>query len=84
MDDDTLLRREPFATELTQAGYPTAAATLASLATRGGGPPFRKYGKYPLYPWGPGLAWAKSRLGPMVRSTSEADAARSPERTSVD
>lgn len=75
MDPDTLLQRRQSAAELKKVGYPVAPATLASLATRGGGPPYRKYGRYPLYRWGDLVAWAESRLGPVVRSTSEANAA---------
>lgn len=68
---DALLRRAQTADALTEAGYPTANSTLATLATRGGGPEFRKFGKYPMYKWADSLAWAQSRLGPVVRSTSE-------------
>ena len=60
---------------LTEAGYPTAEATLATLACRGGGPKFRKYGRYPVYHWGDALEWARSRLSRPVTSTSELDAA---------
>jgi hypothetical protein len=38
-------------------------------------PPFRRWGRKPLYRWGDTLDWARSRLGPPMRSTSEADAA---------
>jgi hypothetical protein len=74
MDPETLLRRRPAAVALSNAGFPTAAATLATLACRGGGPPFRRYGRVPLYRWGELLAWAESRLSAPMRSTSEADA----------
>jgi len=74
-DSDALLRRRPAAAALTDAGYPTACATLATLASRGGGPVYRRYGRYPLYRWGDLLIWAEARLGPAVTSTSEADAA---------
>jgi hypothetical protein len=69
-----LLRRAELAEALTQAGYPTAAATLATKAVRGGGPPFRYFGRIPLYAWGDGLAWAQNRLSPPFASTSEATA----------
>ena len=71
-DPDKLLRRRPTAEALTEAGYPTAPATLSTKATRGGGPPFRLYGRIPLYRWGDALAWAEGRLGPSHSSTSEA------------
>jgi hypothetical protein len=76
LDPETLLRRREGAAALKAAGYPTAPATLATLACRGGGPKFRRYGRVPLYQWADLLDWARSRLGPVVRSTAEADAVR--------
>jgi hypothetical protein len=75
-DPDTFLRRAAFADALTASGFPIKESTLATKATRGGGPPYRKFGPYPVYQWGPGLAWAKSKLSPAVTSTSELDALR--------
>jgi hypothetical protein len=72
---DALLLREQAADALTQRGYKTSKATLATLATRGGGPVFVKYGPRPLYRLADLLAWAESRLTPPRHSTSEADAA---------
>ena len=73
--DDQLLTRDAVAAALTAAGFPVRSKTLATKATRGGGPPFRRFGVKPLYRWGDALAWAQSRLGPVVSSTSEADMA---------
>lgn len=70
-DPDALLRREDTAQALTASGYPTKAKTLATKATRGGGPPYRKYGPWPLYRWGDSIAWAKNRLGEPRYTTSE-------------
>jgi hypothetical protein len=70
-DPDALLTRPQTAAALTEAGYPTAAATLASMATRGGGPPYQRYGPRVLYRWGSALQWAQSRLSAPVHSTSE-------------
>ena len=70
---DALLTRDTAAAALTEAGFPVKAKTLATKASRGGGPPFQKYGNRPLYIWGSALAWAQSRLGPVVNSTSELD-----------
>jgi hypothetical protein len=70
-----LLRRDACAEALTEAGYPVSPKTLATKASRGGGPPFQKFGRIPLYTWGEALAWAESRLSAPMRSTSEADAA---------
>jgi hypothetical protein len=76
---DALLTRRDAAAALTAAGYPVARATLATRAVRGGGPPFRRFGRVPLYRWGDLLDWAQSRLSPPTqsppaRSTSEAEA----------
>jgi hypothetical protein len=38
-DPDALLGRKQTADALTEAGYPVAAATLTTMASRGGGPP---------------------------------------------
>jgi hypothetical protein len=70
---DALLTREVTAAALTEAGFPVKAKTLATKASRGGGPPFRKFSNRPLYVWSAALDWAQSRLGPLVMSTSELD-----------
>ncbi len=71
---DDLLTRTRTAAELTDAGYPTAAATLATKACRGGGPLYRSYSGRALYRWADALAWAESRTSAPRRSPSEADA----------
>ena len=43
---------------LTEAGFPVTEATLATKATRGGGPPFQKFGSRALYRWADALLWA--------------------------
>jgi hypothetical protein len=52
-------------------GIPCAPATLAKYAVRGGGPAFRKAGKFPIYSRDELDSWAEQRLGKLVRSTSE-------------
>jgi hypothetical protein len=74
IDPETMLLRSDAAAALTKAGYPTAPATLATLASRGGGPVYRRYGSRAIYRWGDLREWAQSRLGAPMRSTSEADA----------
>ena len=74
---DALLTRERTAGALTAAGYPVATKTLATKATRGGGPPYRLFSGRALYRWGDALDWARSLTTPPRRSTSEADARRS-------
>jgi hypothetical protein len=73
-DPDARLTRDAAADALTKAGFPVRKATLATLASRGGGPPYRKFGTRPIYRWGDLVSWAHARLGPVVSSTSEADA----------
>jgi hypothetical protein len=73
---NALLTRDAAAAALTAAGYPTASATLATKATRGGGPPFHRFGPRALYRWGDALDWARAKLTPPRCSTSEADAGR--------
>lgn len=72
---ETQLRRAAAARALQEAGFPVAEATLATKASRGGGPPFSYFGRIPIYTWGPTLEWAHSRLSGPVHSTSDAKAA---------
>ena len=55
---------------------PCSEKTLAKLACIGGGPPYHKAGRFPLYPRDSLDAWATTKLGPLVRSTSEAEQLR--------
>lgn len=72
---ETLVVRDDAAVILTDAGYPIASTTLATKASRGGGPPYRLYGRKPLYRVSDLLAWAESRCSKIVTSTSEYEAA---------
>ncbi len=67
---DTLLTRDAVAVALTEAGYPVSAATLATKATRGGGPEYQLFNRRPLYRWGKALSWAESRLSKPMSSSS--------------
>jgi hypothetical protein len=72
---DALLRRRETADALTEAGFPMRPATLATKASRGGGPPYRRFGRgVAIYRWGDALQWAQLRLSAPMRSTSELDA----------
>jgi hypothetical protein len=70
---DRLLRRTEAATYVTDTyGIPCSPKTLAKLAcVSSDGPPFRLAGRFPLYPTSGLDTWAKSKIGPLVRSTSE-------------
>lgn len=75
-DPNARLTRESTAEALTAAGYPVAVKTLATKATRGGGPPYSLFCGRALYRWGDALDWARSLTTPPRRSTAEADAQR--------
>lgn len=82
IDPNTLLTRQQVAAGLNEHGFPIKPTSLATIATRGGGPHFRKFGCKPLYRWGDALEWANSRLGPLVDSTSAEDAISRPANAS--
>jgi hypothetical protein len=65
------LNRQQTANRLTELGLKTQATTLAKYAVVGGGPPFQKWGRMPVYD--PDLVdrWAQERLGTPRSSTSE-------------
>jgi hypothetical protein len=71
-EEDKLLGRADTAKALTDAGFRVSPATLATKATRGGGPQYRLFGRRPLYRWGDALEWARGRLSKTVANTSEA------------
>lgn len=71
MSADTLLTRIQVAAALTAAGYLIKPKTLATKATRGGGPPYRVFSGRTLYRWGDALAWAQAATSAPRRSTSE-------------
>ena len=52
-------------------GIHAMPATLAKYASLGGGPAFRKAGRFPVYEEADLDAWAEERLSERVRSTSE-------------
>lgn len=72
-------RRKEAASYLTQTfGFPVSRAWLASMASTGGGPIYRKAGRVPLYTQEDLDAWAKARLsGPFrasgIPATAEAE-----------
>jgi hypothetical protein len=56
---------------LRKHGIPVALATLAKMATVGGGPAMQHCGRIPLYHVNDLDAWAEERLSKPARSTSE-------------
>lgn len=80
IDCDTLLARDQAAAALTAAGFPVSKATLATMASRGHGPIYRRFGPRALYRWGDLITWAEGRLSAPRRSTSEGEAPHAPQR----
>lgn len=71
INPDARLTRRQLAAALSERGYQTAEATLASMVSRGGGPPFSKFSQRVLYRWGDALSWAEGKMSAPVRSTAE-------------
>jgi len=64
-------RRSDAATYVrTTYGFPCSRQWLAKLAVIGGGPIYRKAGRYPIYSTADLDAWAASRIGARRHSTS--------------
>lgn len=63
IDPNARLSRRDVADALTAAGFPIAPATLATYATRGGGPAYITFNSRVLYRWSDALAWAEARAG---------------------
>ena len=58
---EQILTRQQLAEALTARGFPITSATLNTKASRGGGPPFHKFGRHALYRLDDALAWAQAR-----------------------
>jgi hypothetical protein len=67
------LMRRPKAAEYVREVHfqPLEVSTLATMATRGGGPPYHRIGSTVLYDRDDVDRWALERLGRAVSSTSE-------------
>lgn len=68
---EVLLRRSEAAAVLNAAGYPIVATTLATMASKGTGPKFRRFGRIPLYRKDDLLEWAEKRTSPLGHSVAE-------------
>ena len=65
------LRRDRAAEYLLERYGAFTSGTLAKLASVGGGPRFRKMGRFPVYTRDDLDAWADARMSPPVSSTAE-------------
>lgn len=70
MNDGRIYDRPDAARFLRGYGLRTTKESLATMATRGGGPSFFKNGKYACYRQLDLETWAKQRRSPMLDSTS--------------
>jgi hypothetical protein len=72
MEPQNFLRRKEASAYLRRKfGLERAPSTLAKLAVIGGGPPFRRMNRVPLYDPVDLDQWVASRLSPRMRSTSD-------------
>ncbi len=72
MQPSRFMRRKDAAQYLREKFGVGSPATLAKLATLGGGPIFRKNGRIPVYLAEDLDRWASARIGAPRRSTSDA------------
>jgi hypothetical protein len=71
ISDDALLSTEQLATAFTEnLNLPLTAATLETMRSRGGGPPFEKFRKIVRYRWGVARDWRLAQ-GRALQNTSE-------------
>jgi len=71
MPAEFFLRRDKAAAYLQERYGAYTAETLAKLACVGGGPRFRRIGRYPLYTQSDLDEWALDRMSKPVASTAE-------------
>lgn len=74
--DTACMRRDKAADYLKERYGFGSAGTLAKLAVIGGGPLFRRIGRWPVYTTADLDAWAASRMSAPGRSTAEVGSAR--------
>ncbi len=71
LTQDSLLTREAAAQALCDRGFPATRTGLATLASRGGGPAYRTYGRRAIYKLSDLIEWAELRLSSPRHTTSE-------------
>jgi hypothetical protein len=71
--DDALLSTEELSAAFTKnLNLPLTPATLETMRSRGGGPPFEKFRKIVRYRWGVARDWRLAQ-GRALRSTSDSE-----------
>jgi hypothetical protein len=71
IDPGTFFTRPQLSDTLEECGIPLSADTLATKATRGGGPPFRIFGKSAVYQWADVVEWVRETMGEPACTTAE-------------
>lgn len=74
IEPNHFLRRADAAQFLTNHGYKIAVATLEKYASTGCGPPFKLFGRFPIYSPADLLDWAESKCTGPFASTSDSAA----------
>jgi hypothetical protein len=70
MQTEKLLRRAEASKYLSEVwSLSFAPGTLSNLAIHGGGPPFKRRGRFPLYSTKALDEWAEDQLGPLMKTT---------------
>lgn len=77
-------RREASDFLLERYGIRARPATLAKYASIGGGPPFRRAGRFPIYDTADLDRWARMHVSPLVHSTSELTSSLDPHEVQGD
>lgn len=67
----SLVRTMEAAGVLREMGYPLTSGYLAKLRVTGGGPPFRRISRYPVYEVDDLVNWVRSRTSAKINSTAE-------------
>lgn len=72
MNSSPFLRRDEAAAYIREKyNLPCAKTYLDTLASVGGGPTFRRIGRWPVYERSDLDAWARARMSPKVRANAE-------------
>lgn len=74
LNPDSFLTRDKAALALSERGFPISKNTLSTLASRGNGPSYRRFGRRVLYRLDDLVSWANARCSASRTSTSEFDA----------
>jgi len=71
IDPNALFPRGDAAEALTKAGLPCSPKTLATLACRGNGPPYSRFGRVSVYRGEDLVSWAIRRMSRPARTACE-------------